>query len=253
MDGNFEEDRELRHNLILMNEMLDSIIRDANIPTPAIQEVDLTVSTNFEKMSEMLLGKLSVIEACCDTAAISTDKKYDPKMIRDKIALKKKHLAELESENATLTEIARKQEKQIEEMNAGDDISTEQQQHVLKLRSQLQEAQKEIKELEKQRTELINENRRKKGDAHPADRVPKPNQSLSEQQVALKEKENDMEAKKERERRIYEKKMESLKTEKEKLAARKAELEEEIKKKEAILKGIHEKQKKPTPFQKHTK
>ena len=252
MSSNYEEDRDLRKNLILMNEMLDSIIVDANIPTPAIQEVDLTVSTNFEKMSEMLLGKLSVIEACCDTAAISTDKKYDPKMIRDKIAIKKKQLAELESENATLTEIARKQEKQIQEMNAGEDISTEQQQHVLKLRSQLAEAQKEIKELEKQRTELINENKRKKGEtsARPGKAAQGP---LSEQQQVLKDKETDMEAKKERERRIYERKMESLKTEKDKLTARKAELEEEIKKKEEILKGIHEKQKKPMAFQKHTK
>ena len=246
-----QDDYELRHNLVLMNEMLDSIIRDANIPLPNIQEVDLKVSNNFEKMSEMLLAKLSVIEACCDTAAISTDKKYDPKMIRDKIALKKKHLAELESENATLTEIARKQERQLAEMNGGDDISTEQQQHVLKLRKELQEAQKEIKELELQRTQLINENKRRKGDTIHTERIQKPNQPLSEEQVALKERQSDMEAKKERERRVYEKKMEGLRTEKERLAAKKAELEEEIKKKEDILKEIHQKQKKPTPFQRH--
>ena len=252
MDPEVEEDREIRQNLIRMNKMLDDIIRDANIPVPDIQDVDLTICNDFQKMSEMLLGKLSVIEACCDTAAVSTDKKYDPKIIRDKIALKKKQLAELESENATLTEIARKQEKQIEQMNANDDNSNEQQQHVLKLRKELKDAQAEIKELEEQRTQLINENKRKKGEITRGEKVAQGG-PLSQQQIALKEKESDMEAKKERERKIYEKKMESLRKEKENLSRKKAELEEEIKRKEDELRAIHEKNPRPTGFQRHKK
>jgi hypothetical protein len=96
-DSRPDLDTELRTNLCLMNEMFDSIIRDANIPSPDVPDVDLTTSQDFPSMGELLLGKLAAIEKCCDTAAASTQKKYDARTIRDKIAVKRRQLAELEA------------------------------------------------------------------------------------------------------------------------------------------------------------
>ena len=228
-EPDIKTDQDIRHNLVMMNEMLDSIIRDANIPIPKIEEVNLEVSTDYQKMSEMILGKLTIIESCCDTAGISTDRKYDPKTIRDKIIIKKKQLAELESENVRLKNIADKQEKQLEKMGVNDEEKLEQQQKVLKLRAELLDAQKEIKELEEQRRREIEENNKKKVDLQK-NKAPLP---------------QDQEEKRERERRVYDRKMTALKAEEQELRTKQQELEEEIKQKEKILKEIHDKQPKP--------
>ena len=146
-EGRTELDTELRSNLGLMNEMFDNIIRDANIPRPDVPSVDLEFSQDYGAMGEMLLGKLAAIEKCCDAAAASTQKKYDARAIRDKIAVKRRQLAELEAENAALVETAKRQEKALRQMNQGGDEAIEAQQNVMKLRNQLQAAQKEIKVL----------------------------------------------------------------------------------------------------------
>lgn len=251
MSDNPELDAELRKNLCLMNEMFDNIIRDANIPQESLPVVDLTTSTDFAQMGEMLLGKLSMIENCCDSAASSTQKKYDARTIRDKIAVKKKQLADLEAENSALVETAKRQEKALRQMNQGNDDQVEAQQNVLKLRSQLQAAQKEIKILEERRHGLLAENRKLKGQAAAQQRSMEPEadapteEEMSSTVDALKEKEQQLELRKEREKKAYSKKMQALKEQKDALTQQKAELEQKIKEKEMELKLIHEKGKKP--------
>ncbi|OHT01524.1 hypothetical protein TRFO_31619 [Tritrichomonas foetus] len=253
-DTHSDLDTELRTNLCLMNEMFDNIIRDANIPVPDTPSVDLTTSQDFAAMGEMLLGKLSAIEKCCDTAAASTQKKYDARTIRDKIAVKRRQLAELEAENAALVETAKRQERALRQMNQGGDDAVEAQQNVLKLRNQLQAAQKEIKVLEERRHGLLAENRRLKGQLQStqkaidkADGQANVNQSnedeLNATVTALEEKQQQLEQRKQREQTAYQKKMAQLKQQKEELAQRKVELEQRLREKQKELELIHSKAK----------
>ena len=242
-------DSELRTNLCLMNEMFDGIIHDANIPPPDVPSVDLTTSQDFAKMGEMLLGKLAAIEKCCDTAAASTQKKYDARTIRDKIAVKRRQLAELEAENAALVETAKRQEKALRQMNQGSDDATEAQQNVLKLKNQLAAAQKEIKVLEDRRHTLLAENRRLKGQIQTSQKaMEKPDvpaaqneEDLKATLASLEERQQMLEQKKQREQAAYQKKMAQLKKQKEELTARKQELEQKLKEKQKELKLIHDK------------
>ena len=251
-DAHYDLDTELRTNLCLMNEMFDNIIRDANIPVPDTSSVDLTTSQDYNAMGEMLLGKLSAIEKCCDTAAASTQKKYDARTIRDKIAVKRRQLAELEAENAALVETAKRQERALRQMNQGGDDAIEAQQNVLKLRNQLQAAQKEIKVLEERRHGLLAENRRLKGQLQSTQKaidkadgqVPASNEDdLNATVQALEEKQQQLEARKQREQNAYQKKMAQLKQQKEDLAQRKIELEQRLKEKQKELELIHSKAK----------
>lgn len=253
-------DTELRTNLCLMNEMFDNIIRDAKIPSSQLPTVDLTTSQDFASMGEMLLGKLAAIEKCCDTAAASTQKKYDARTIRDKIAVKRRQLAELEAENAALVETAKRQERALRQMNQGGDDAVEAQQNVLKLRNQLQAAQKEIKVLEERRHGLLAENRRLKGQLaqtqkaiDKADEQPEAGtneEELNATLAQLEEKQQQLEAKKQREQNAYQKKMAQLKTQKEELSQRKAELEQRLKEKQKELELIHSKAKTRMPGRK---
>jgi chromosome segregation ATPase len=254
-------DAELRTNLCLMNEMFDNIIRDANIPAPDVPTLDLTTSQDFAGMGEMLLGKLASIEKCCDTAAASTQKKYDARTIRDKIAVKRRQLAELEAENAALVETARRQEKALRQMNQGGDDAVEAQQNVIKLRTQLQAAQKEIKVLEERRHGLLAENRRLKGQfqavqkaASRADAMPDPNATEDEMNLALaalETKQQELEARKKREQDNYQRKMAGLKDQKERLTQEKAALEQKLKERQKELELIHHKatSRYPAPLQ----
>lgn len=241
-------DAELRKNLYLMNEMFDNIIKEANIPKQNLPEVDLTTSDDFTAMSEMLLGKLSAIENCCDTAAASTQRKYDARTIRDKIAIKRRQLAELEAENQALVDTAKRQEKALRQLNAGNDEHIEAQQNVLKLRNQLQAAQKEIKVLEERRHGLLAENRKLKGQVHAQQKAidndqqnPASETDLNASVSALKEREAQLEARKKREQKAYNKKMAMLKEQKDNLLQQKAELEARIREKEKELELIHSK------------
>jgi chromosome segregation ATPase len=250
-------DTELRTNLHLMNEMFDNIIRDANIPSPEVPVLDLTTSQDFAAMGEMLLGKLAAIEKCCDTAAASTQKKYDSRTIRDKIAVKRRQLAELEAENAALVETAKRQERALRQMNQGGEDAVEAQQNVLKLRSQLQAAQKEIKVLEERRHGLLAENRRLKGQfqavqkaVSKAEDVPDPNATEEEMNAtlaALETKQQELEARKKREQDNYQKKMAALKDQKEKLTQEKSDLERKLREKQKELELIHSKAKSRFP------
>ncbi|OHT07630.1 hypothetical protein TRFO_24125 [Tritrichomonas foetus] len=203
-------------------------------------------------MGEMLLGKLSAIEKCCDTAAASTQKKYDARTIRDKIAVKRRQLAELEAENAALVETAKRQERALRQMSQGGDDAVEAQQNVLKLRNQLQAAQKEIKVLEERRHGLLAENRRLKGQLQSTQKAidkadeqkPSGNEDeLNQTITALEEKQQQLEQRKQREQNAYQKKMAQLKQQKEDLAQRKVELEQRLKEKQKELELIHSKAK----------
>lgn len=258
-DSQADLDTELRTNLCLMNEMFDNIIREANIPVPETPNVDITTSEDFAAMGEMLLAKLSAIEKCCDTAAASTQKKYDARTIRDKIAVKRRQLAELEAENAALVETAKRQERALRQMNQGGEDAVEAQQNVLKLRNQLQAAQKEIKVLEERRHGLLAENRRLKGQLQTAQKTVDQNQpgayqgastneeELNQTYAALEEKQQQLEARKLREQNAYQKKMAQLKQQKEELAQRKIELEQKLKEKQKELEIIHHKAKSKYP------
>lgn len=248
-----ELDTELRTNLCLMNDLFDNILSTAKIQQNNLPVVDLTTSQDFAAMGEMLMGKLSLIENCCDTAAASTQKKYDARTIRDKIAVKKKELAALESENTALVETAKRQEKALRKLNASSDDTVEAQQNVMKLKSQLQAAQKEIKLLEERRHDLLAENRRLKGQvnfqqkslAGEATNVPQQtDEEIRAAMAQLKQKEDELLERKEREKKAYLKKMAALKQQKDTLAQQKADLEQRIKEKEMQLKLIHEKSKK---------
>jgi chromosome segregation ATPase len=240
-----------------MNEMFDTIIRDANIPPPEVPALDLTTSQDFGAMGEMLLGKLAAIEKCCDTAAASTQKKYDSRTIRDKIAVKRRQLAELEAENAALVETAKRQERALRQMNQGGEDAVEAQQNVLKLRSQLQAAQKEIKVLEERRHGLLAENRRLKGQfqavqkaVSKAEDVPDPNateEELNATIAALETKQQELETRKKREQDNYQRKMAALKDQKEKLTQEKADLERRLREKQKELELIHSKAKSRFP------
>jgi chromosome segregation ATPase len=250
-------DTELRTNLCLMNDMFDNIIRDANIPPPEVPSLDLTTSQDFGGMGEMLLGKLAAIEKCCDTAASSTQKKYDARTIRDKIAVKRRQLAELEAENAALVETAKRQEKALRQMNHGSDDAVEAQQNVIKLRTQLQAAQKEIKVLEERRHGLLAENRRLKGQVQAAQKavsrsedLPDPNATEDEMNAALaalETRQQELEARKKREQDNYQRKMGSLKDQKERLTQEKAALEQKLKERQKELELIHSKAKNRFP------
>jgi chromosome segregation ATPase len=240
-----------------MNEMFDNIIRDANIPPPEVPTLDPTTSQDFAAMGEMLLGKLAAIEKCCDTAAASTQKKYDSRTIRDKIAVKRRQLAELEAENAALVETAKRQERALRQMNQGGEDAVEAQQNVLKLRSQLQAAQKEIKVLEERRHGLLAENRRLKGQfqavqkaVSKAEDVPDPNateEELNATLAALETKQQELEARKKREQDNYQRKMAALKDQKEKLTQEKSDLERKLREKQKELELIHSKAKSRFP------
>ena len=245
-------DSELRTNLCLMNEMFDNIIRDANIARPDVPTVDLTTSEDFATMGEMLLGKLAAIEKCCDTAAASSQKKYDARAIRDKIAVKRRQLAELEAENAALVETAKRQEKALRQMNQGGDEAIEAQQNVMKLRNQLQAAQKEIKVLEERRHGLLAENRRLKGQLQNTQKSGDAGDGANEEDLnsslaALEDKQQQLEARKQREQSAYQKKMAQLKQQKEELTAKKAELEKKLKERQKELELIHTKAKSRFP------
>ena len=256
-EGRTELDTELRSNLGLMNEMFDNIIRDANIPRPDVPSVDLEFSQDYGAMGEMLLGKLAAIEKCCDAAAASTQKKYDARAIRDKIAVKRRQLAELEAENAALVETAKRQEKALRQMNQGGDDAIEAQQNVLKLRNQLQAAQKEIKVLEERRHGLLAENRRLKGQLASVQKAGAKTdagveaaaneEDLNATLAALETKQQQLEERKQREQSAYQKKMAMLKQQKEELTARKAELEKTLKEKQKELELIHTKAKTRLP------
>jgi chromosome segregation ATPase len=254
-----ELDSELRANLVLMNGMFDSIIREANIPVPDVPSVDLDTSEDFAAMGEMLLGKLAAIEKCCDTAAASTQRKSDARTIRDKIAVKRRQLAELEAENAALVETARRQERALRQMNQGGNEAVEAQQNVLKLKQQLAAAQKEIKALEDRRHQLLAENRRLKGQIQAA---PKSDdaaeQQLNEEDLnatiaALEERQRQLDVRREREQQTYQRKMAQLREQKEELAQKKAGLEQTIREKQKELELLHSKAKSRYPAPLSTK
>jgi septal ring factor EnvC (AmiA/AmiB activator) len=230
-----------------MNEMFNNIISDAKIPVPDVPDVDLTTSDDFSAIGEMLLGKLAAIEKCCDTAAASTQKKYDTRVIRDKIAVKRRQLAELEAENAALVETAKRQERALRQLNQGDE-TVEAQQNVLKLKQQLAAAQKEIKALEDRRHGLLAENRRLKGQMQATQKTSAASdtgaeiaseEELTETLSKLETKRQELEARRQREQTAYQKKMQALKEQKEKLTQEKAELEQRLKDKQKELDLIH--------------
>jgi chromosome segregation ATPase len=240
-------DTDLRANLCLMNQMFDSIIADAKIPVPDVPDVDLTTSDDFSAMGEMLLGKLAAIEKCCDTAAASAQKKYDARAIRDKIAVKRRQLAELEAENAALVETAKRQERALRQLSQGDE-AVEAQQNVLKLRQQLAAAQKEIKALEERRHGLLAENRRLKGQMQATQKAAAAAdtgaEAAGEEELArtlaqLETKRQELDARRQREQTAYQKKMQALKEQKERLTQEKADLEQKLRDKQKELELIH--------------
>ena len=247
-----EIDTDLRTNLCMMNELFDSIIKSSQITIENIPDVDLTTSQDFSLMGEVLLSKLSLIEKFCDTAASSTQKKYDARTIKDKIALKRKQLAELEAENAALVETARRQEKALRQINQTDEEAIEAQQNVLKLKNQLQAAQKEIKILEEKRHGLLSENRKLKGQVQSTQKTIEKGESgmnfnsdeLNSTISNLEDRQKQLEARKEREQIAYQKKMKLLKDQKDELLIKKKELEQKLKEKQKELELIHDKSKK---------
>ena len=252
-------DTELRTNLCLMNELFDGIITSNHITLGDIPSVDLTTSQDFAEMGEMLLGKLSAIEGFCDAAASSTQKKYDLRTIKDKIAVKKKQLQELESENSALVETAKRQEKALRKMNTTSGDVVEAQQNVIKLKNQLQAAQREIKLMEDKRHEILAENRRLKGQLQAQQKETAGEQAQKELPTEdelntalqqLKDRGAQLEARKQREKSTYTQKMSALKEQKDQLAKTKADLEQKIKEKEMQLKLIQEKGKKPIGYRK---
>jgi chromosome segregation ATPase len=232
-----------------MNEMFDSIIRDANIPPPDVVDVDLTTSQDFAAMGELLLRKLAAIEKCCDTAAASTQKKYDARTLSDKIAVKRRQLAELEAENAALVETAKRQERALKQLSLGGEDAGEAQQNVTKLKQQLAAAQQEIKALEEHRRGLLATNRQLKGKLQATQKasatVSDPGEAgATEEELnatleQLQKRQEELEARKQREQSAYQKKMQALKEQKEKLTQDKADLEQRLKDKQKELEMIH--------------
>ena len=150
----------LRDNLCHMNEMFDKIIRDANIPVPETPNIDPATSDDVEQLREMLVGKLSAIERCCDSAFASSQKRYDSESIKEKIEQKRRQLANLEAENAALVETAKKQQKQLRRIGSNTDKGSEAETNVNKLVGQLIAAQNEIKELKVRRKDILAENKK---------------------------------------------------------------------------------------------
>ena len=121
----------------------------------------------------------------------------------------------------------------------------------MKLRNQLQAAQKEIKVLEERRHGLLAENRRLKGQLQTTQKaIAKTDEGveaaaneedLNASLVALEEKQQQLEARKQREQGAYQKKMAQLKAQKEELTAKKNELEQRLKEKQKELELIHSK------------
>ena len=253
-----ELDTELRTSLCLMNELFENIIKDNRIKVEDIPSVDITTSEDFSEMGEMLLGKLSAIEQFCDSASSSTQKKYDARTIKDKIAVKKKQLQELESENTALVETAKRQEKALKKMNATSGDVVEAQQNIIKIKNQLQAAQKEIKIMEERRHNLLAENRRLKGQLQAQQKEASgesQNEALSEEELniaiqQLKDRQTQLELRKQREKAAYMQKMSALKEQKDEKAKTKQELEQRIKEKEMQLKLIQDKSKQSIGYRK---
>lgn len=217
---------QLRANLVQMNEMFDRIIHDANIPVPETPNVDPATCDDVEQLSAMLMGKLSAIEKCCDSAAASTQKKYDARTIKEKIAQKRRQLAELESENAALVQTAKKQERALRHISNGQEEGSEAQTNVNKLRNQLQAAQKEIRSLEERRKGILEENRRLRNQEEG-------NAQLSD------EKQQESDARRQKETNSYQKKMAQLQQQKDEWTQKKKDLEQKLKEKQKELDLIH--------------
>jgi chromosome segregation ATPase len=138
-------------------------------------------------------------------------------------------------------------------MNHGGDDAVEAQQNVLKLRTQLQAAQKEIKALEERRHGLLAENRRLKGQFQAvqkavsrAEDLPDPNATEEEMNAALaalETKQQELETRKKREQDNYQRKMGALKDQKERLTQEKAALEQKLKERQKELDLVHDKAK----------
>jgi chromosome segregation ATPase len=244
-----------------MNEMFDNIMCEANIPPPDVPSVDLFSCQDFSAMSEMLLGKLSAIEKSCETAAASTQKKYDARTIRDKIALKRRQLAELERENAALEETVKRQERALREVNRSSEDLNEAKGNVVRLRQQLAAVQKEIKLLEDQRHVALAENRRLKGQLQATQRaskeIPAPRADATEEELTqtieqLQKKQHELEEKRQKEYSVYQGRIQALQHQKEDLLQEKAALEQRIKDKQKELELIHStaaKSRFPAPLQ----
>ncbi|KAH0791550.1 hypothetical protein GPJ56_004537 [Histomonas meleagridis] len=127
------------------------------------------------------------------------------------------------------------------------DESIEAQQSVLKLKNQLQAAQKEIKVLEERRHTLLAENRRLKGQIKQTQEAKNKNESQqipSEDELdkaldALEKRRQQLEEQQNREKNSYQRKMLQLKKQKEELTQRKSELEAQLVEKQNELESIH--------------
>lgn len=214
-DTNPDFNGKLRENLCHMNEMFDNIIRDANIPVPDTPNVDPSTTDDIEQLREMLVGKLTAIEQCCDSAFASSQKKYDAQTIKDKIEQKRRQLAKLEEENHALVETAKKQQKQLRRLGNNTENGSDAQKNVNKLMDQLQSAQNEIKDLERRRHGILEENRR----ISAQEKGPSPPEEMTE------EKRQQREARRQKQ----------LQQQKEEYTQKKIELEKRLKEKQKEL------------------
>jgi chromosome segregation ATPase len=167
------------------------------------------------------------IEKCSDTAAASTQKKYDARAICDKIAVERRQLSELETENAALVETAKHQERALRQLSHGDDDAAEAPRKVAKLRRELAAAQKEMKTFEERRHGLLVENGQleatEKGSAGVTDRGEANEGELSARLEQVEKRQEELEARKRKEQAAYEKKMQGLEEQKERKKERKKE------------------------------
>ena len=210
-DTNPDFNAKLRENLCHMNEMFDNIIRDANIPVPDTPNVDPATTDDIELLREMLVGKLSAIEKCCDSAFASSQKKYDAQTIKDKIAQKRRQLATLEEENQALVETARRQQKQLRRIEKNTEEGSEAQSNVNKLMNQLQTAQNEIIDIEERRHGILAENRKLRQQENPPEELTEEKQQQREarkQKQLKQQKEEWTQKKNELEKRLIEKQKE---------------------------------------------
>lgn len=221
-----------RDDLCIMNEMFDNIIRDANLPTDGIPEVDVSTSNDITAINEALQAKLDLINKCCDESSASTTKKYDIQTIRDKISAKRQQLAELEAENQSLIETAKRQEQILSRISQNGDESPEAQECIQKLHGQLQNAENEITQLEQRRPGVLAENRRLKGELQVQHN--NSDEILQSFENAQQANEAQQEEELARQRR-----MEEIQLQKDELMKRKKELEYKIKEKQKELELIH--------------
>jgi chromosome segregation ATPase len=230
-------DAELRDRLSRLNSMFDNVIEYGEIPPPSLPEVDISTSQDFPAMHKLLIGKIKVIEKSYAVVRSSIPTKYDATTIRNKIALKRRELVALKSDNASLSQTCAQQERALAELTRSRAAMSSCQENVERLREGVIAAQKEIRLMERRRTELLANNRQLRAQRQAIENAVAELAGL-ENEEAIAKRQKEIAERKIKEQNQWQEKLQALQKEKDELVAKKTELAQRVKEKQKQLQLI---------------